>query len=122
MRENIEALKKQNVQTVFTIATTSKKEIDPYLTPIRKNEHFAVCGCIIFEHLSLIKVIEIIDGLVDYIFVDNEKNILLQNFKDLKSVTNKLSNEFKFTGNNNLSDICFARSKSPKFLNSNQVT
>ena len=39
LRENIEALKKQNVQTVFTIATTSKKEIDPYLTPIRKNEH-----------------------------------------------------------------------------------
>ena len=64
----------------------------------------------------MIKVIEIIDGQVDYIFVDNEKIILLQNFKDLKSVTNKLSNEFKFIGNKNLSYICFDRIKKSKIF------
>ena len=74
LKENIKALKNENTKTVFTIATTSKHEDYPYLTPVRKNNLFVVSGCVIFEQSFLEKIIELIDGEVDYIFVDTEKN------------------------------------------------
>ena len=47
LKENIQTLKNENTITVFTIATTSKHENDPYLTPVRKNNLFVVSGCVI---------------------------------------------------------------------------
>ena len=78
LKENIGILKDTNLKTVFTIATTSKQEEYPYHTPIRKNDLFVVCGCVIFEQSILPEIIKIIDGNVDYIFVDTEKKITLR--------------------------------------------
>ena len=105
LKENIKALKNENTKTVFTIATTSKHENDPYLTPLRKNNLFVVSGCVIFEQSYLEKIIEIIDGEVDYIFVDTEKKIPVRVHPDLGTIE---------TGN--LSKICFQEIKKSKIL------
>ena len=75
LKENINSIKDGNTKTVFTIATTSKQEAEPYLTPIRISDIFNVCGCVIFEPSILTEIVDIIDGEVDYIFVDSEKKI-----------------------------------------------
>jgi hypothetical protein len=75
LKENVKALNSEQIKTVFTIATTSKQESDPYLTPIRKNNFFIACGCVIFDQSSLTKILKIIDGSIDLIFVDSEKKI-----------------------------------------------
>ena len=105
LKKNIQALKKENTKSVFTIATTSKQENDPYLTPIRKNDFFVVCGCVIFEQSSLIEIIEIIDGAVDFIFVDSEKKIPVRIHPELDVIE---------TGN--LSKVCFQNIKKSKIL------
>ena len=48
LKQNIKSIKEGNTKTVFTIATTSKKEAEPYLTPIRISDIFNVCGCVLY--------------------------------------------------------------------------
>ncbi|MDA8605220.1 hypothetical protein N9L25_03350 [Gammaproteobacteria bacterium] len=105
LKENIKALKNEKTKTIFTIATTSKQENYPYLTPVRKNNLFVVCGCVIFEQSLLEKIIKLIDGEVDYIFVDTEKKIPVRVHPDLDTIE---------TGN--LSKICFQEIKKSKIL------
>ena len=105
LKENLKDLKKNNSRTVFTIATTSKQEIEPYLTPIRECDFFVVCGCVIFEQSILTEIIDIIDGEVDYIFVDSEKKIPVTIHPKLNVVE---------TGN--LSKICFQKIKKSRIL------
>ncbi len=105
LKENIKILKNENIKTVFTIATTSKQENDPYLTPIRKNDIFVVCGCVIFEQSILDQIIEIIDGYVDYVLVDSEKKIPVRVHPELRVIE---------TGN--LSKICFQKIQKSKIL------
>jgi hypothetical protein len=105
LKENIKILKNENIKTVFTIATTSKQENDPYLTPIRKNDVFVVCGCVIFEQSILDEIIDIIDGYVDYVLVDSEKKIPVRVHPELRVIE---------TGN--LSKICFQKIQKSKIL------
>ena len=105
LKENIKILKNENIKTFFTIATTSKQENDPYLTPIRKNDVFVVCGCVIFEQSILDQIIEIIDGCVDYVLVDSEKKIPVRVHPELRVIE---------TGN--LSKICFQKIQKSKIL------
>ena len=105
LKENLKALKKNNSRTVFTIATTSKQETEPYFTPIRECDFFVVCGCVIFEQSILTEIIDIIDGEVDYIFVDSEKKIPVTIHPKLNVVE---------TGN--LSKICFQKIKKSRIL------
>jgi hypothetical protein len=103
LKANIKVLNKEYVKTVFTIATTSKQESYPYLTPIRKTSYFITCGCIIFEKSTLTKVLDIVDGSVDFVFIDSEKKILdkschgLNDKKNLKNFNKKfVETEFLF--------------------------
>ena len=105
LKENLKALKKNNSRTVFTIATTSKQETEPYLTPIRECDFFVVCGCVIFEQSILTEIIDIIDGEVDYIFVDSEKKIPVTIHPKLNVVETV-----------NLSKICFQKIKKSRIL------
>ena len=105
LKENISFLKDADLKTVFTIATTSKQEEYPYHTPIRKNDLFVVCGCVIFEQSILPEIIQIIDGNVDYIFVDTEKKIPL-----------RIHSESRVIETGNLSKICFQEVKKSKIL------
>jgi hypothetical protein len=103
LKENIQAINNEGIKTVFTIATTSKQEKDPYLTPIRQNDLFIACGCVVFEQSILSEIIEIIDGNVDYIFVDSEKKIPVRIHPELDVIE---------TGN--LSKVCFQNIKKIK--------
>ena len=105
LKENINSIKNGNTTTVFTIATTSKQEAEPYLTPIRISDIFNVCGCVIFEPSILTEIVDIIDGEVDYIFVDSEKKIPV-------SINQKLN----VVETGNLSKICFQKIKKSKIL------
>lgn len=105
LKENIQAISNEGIKTVFTIATTSKQEKDPYLTPIRQNDLFIACGCVVFEQSIISEIIEIIDGNVDYIFVDSEKKIPVRIHPELDVIE---------TGN--LSKVCFQNIKKSKIL------
>ena len=105
LKVNIQAISNESIKTVFTIATTSKQEKDPYLTPIRQNDLFIACGCVVFDQVILSEIIEIIDGNVDYIFVDSEKKIPIRIHPDLNVIE---------TGN--LSKVCFQNIKKSKIL------
>lgn len=119
LNQNIQTLKNENVKSVFTIATTSKQEKKPYLTPIRKSDFFVVCGCVIFDQSSLMKIIEIIDGEVDYIFVDSEKKIPLRIHQELNDIEDEIYNQTNTCGyieTGNLSKICFQKIKKSKIF------
>ena len=105
LKVNIQAISNESIKTVFTIATTSKQEKDPYLTPIRQNDLFIACGCVVFDQVILSEIIEIIDGNVDYIFVDSEKKIPVRIHPELNVIE---------TGN--LSKVCFQNIKKSKIL------
>lgn len=119
LKVNIQTLKNENMKSVFTIATTSKQEKEPYLTPIRKSDFFIVCGCVIFDQSSLIEIIEIIDGAVDYIFVDSEKKIPLRIHHELNDIEDEIYNQTNTCGfieTGNLSKICFQKIKKSKIF------
>ncbi|MGJ0337751.1 NAD(P)-dependent oxidoreductase [Aliarcobacter cryaerophilus] len=119
LKQNIETMKSENIKSVFTIATTSKQEDEPYLTPIRKSDFFVVCGCVIFNQSSLMKIIEIIDGTVNYIFVDSEKKIPLKIHQELNNIKDEIYNQANTCGlveTGNLSKICFQKIKKSKIF------
>ena len=98
LKENVKILKSEQINTVFTIATTSKQESNPYLTPIRKNDFFIACGCVIFDQSILKKILKIIDGSIDLIFVDSEKKIPV-----------RIGQKIDVSKNSNLFQICFQK-------------
>jgi len=110
IKENIVKMQAYNLKTIFTIATTSKQEDQPYITPIRYTNDFAVCGCVIFNQSILLEIIKILDGNIDFILVDSEKKIPLiihQNEIDLDNDVYKTNNTVGFVETGNLSKICF---------------
>lgn len=119
LKYNIQIMKDLNTKSVFTIATTSKQESKPYLTPVRESDFFVVCGCVIFEQSILLKIIEIIDGEVDYIFTDSEKKIPLRVHNDIDDIDEevyKQTNTCGFIETGNLSKICFQKIKKSKIF------
>ena len=108
----IEDLSAQPVSRIFTIATTSKGEEDPYLTPLRVTRDFAVAGCVIFKQECLLQIIELVDGAVDIVLVDTEKKIPLsintQEQLDNDSIYLK-RNTIGPVETGNLSKICFQK-------------
>ena len=72
---NIGSLEKKT--TVFLIGNTTKVEdTEFYLSPIRNYHQIVVAGVIVFGEEAAKKIAKMIDGLVDYVFVDSEKKIL----------------------------------------------
>lgn len=67
----------ENKTTVFLIGNTAKVEdAEFYLSPIRNYNQIVVAGAIVFGEEVAKKIARMIDGLVDYVFVDSEKKIL----------------------------------------------
>jgi len=82
---------------VFTISTTSKIEEYSYLNPVRYYENIAVFGIVLFTEDLINDVIKLIDGFVDYVFVDAEKKIPNSSYGDNQY---KLEiNDTRYTGN-----------------------
>tara|TARA_B100000989_G_scaffold299044_1_gene292442 strand:+ start:1241 stop:2353 length:1113 start_codon:yes stop_codon:yes gene_type:complete len=74
--EQIKNISKElNKKTAFSIGNTVKKETDIYYTPIRITEQVVVGGVIISNEKEAKEICKLIDGKVNYIFVDSEKKI-----------------------------------------------
>lgn len=117
LKKNISEIKKNEKITIFTIATTSKQEDEPYLTPVRHSKDFSVFGCVIFNQTILLDIIQIIDGEVDFILVDGEKKIPLMVHKNLKDENNIIYKTRETVGlieTGNLTKICFKYVKKSK--------
>ncbi len=67
--------RKYNIKhSVFVIGNTRVEGAKLYYwTPLRKSEAFISIGVVLFSEKEAKIVLEIIDGLIDYIFVDGEK-------------------------------------------------
>ena len=67
----------ENKKTVILIGNTAKVEdAEFYLSPIRNYNQIVVAGAIVFGEEVAKKIARMIDGLVDYVFVDSEKKIV----------------------------------------------
>ena len=61
---------------VFTVGNTRVfDDSDFYLTPIRVADKLIIAGIVVFSENEGNQVFSQIDGVVDYIFVDCEKNL-----------------------------------------------
>tara|TARA_Y100000590_G_scaffold466645_1_gene642738 strand:+ start:810 stop:1949 length:1140 start_codon:yes stop_codon:yes gene_type:complete len=77
--------KKNNSEIlVFMIGNTSQDigEGRPYITPIRELSNGYVFGSIVYSQAQAIILSHLIDGQVDYIFVDAEKKLPINNQPD----------------------------------------
>lgn len=62
--------------TIFSIASTAKKEAKPYLTPMRITQDFILSGCVVFSQEQILDLLKKIDGKIDFVLADAEKKIL----------------------------------------------
>ncbi len=76
---------KNNKRTGFLIGNTAKenKKLSYFFTPIREFSQIVIAGVIVYSESEAKEIAHIIDGNVDYVFVDSEK---------------KISNKFSITG------------------------
>jgi hypothetical protein len=98
---------------VFMIGNTSQDIGDgrPYITPIRKISSGFVFGSIVYSQTQAILLSKKIDGHVDYIFVDSEKKLPINNNPDHSpfdyfEITNLNLNKNKMIEYGNISSVC----------------
>ena len=98
---------------VFMIGNTSQDIGDgrPYITPIRKISSGFVFGSIVYSQTQAILLSKKIDGHVDYIFVDSEKKLPINNNPDhgpfdYFEITNLNLNKNKMVEYGNISSVC----------------
>ena len=78
--ENINSVKKKikkHESLVFTIGNTAFSTTNnvPYITPIRKSKDVYTLGVIVYTQFQASVISKIVDGKVDFIFVDCEKKL-----------------------------------------------
>ena len=72
--------KKNKKKTAFLIGNTSKSNNKQfYLTPLREFNKVILFGAIIYNEKIALQISKIVDGKVDYVFVDSEKKIKTSN-------------------------------------------
>ena len=99
--------KKKNKKVGFLIGNTSKAYKTYYLTPIREYSSILIFGVIIFKISEAKEISKLIDGKVDYVFVDSEKKIKssslkLNNFANIERTVKEninLSKVLTYKGN-----------------------
>ena len=74
--------KRENKLLCFFLGNTKKLENKKYyFTPVRENEKIIFFGAIVYNNSIAAKIAKIVDGKVDYIFVDIEKKVKSKNNK-----------------------------------------
>jgi len=98
---------------VFMIGSTSQDNGDgrPYLTPIRKISNGFVFGSIVYSQTQAILLSSKIDGHVDFIFVDAEKKLPINNNPDHSpfdyfEITDNNLNKSRMVEYGNISSVC----------------
>jgi len=80
IKKILEISKKDNKKTAFLIGNTSKSNNKQfYLTPLREFNKIILFGAIIYNEKIAVQISKMIDGKVDYVFVDSEKKIKKSN-------------------------------------------
>jgi len=80
IKEISDISKKNKKKTAFLIGNTSKSNNKKfYLTPIREFNKIILFGAIIYNEKIALQISKIVDGKVDYVFVDSEKKIKKSN-------------------------------------------
>jgi len=80
IKKILEISKKNNKKTAFLIGNTSKSNNKQfYLTPLREFNKIILFGAIIYNEKIAVQISKMIDGKVDYVFVDSEKKIKKSN-------------------------------------------
>tara|TARA_B100000787_G_scaffold163914_2_gene146068 strand:- start:1609 stop:2667 length:1059 start_codon:yes stop_codon:yes gene_type:complete len=74
--------KRENKLLCFFLGNTKKLENKKYyFTPVRENEKIIFFGAVVYNDSIAEKIAKIVDGKVDYIFVDIEKKVKSKNNK-----------------------------------------
>jgi hypothetical protein len=110
VRSKIKQIKEKDKLLIFTIATTSKQEPEPYLTPVREFEKFNILGCVLFNQTILINLLIEIDGIVDIVLVDAEKKIPLK-LGDESALNNADTSTIGFFETGNFAKVCLMQIK-----------
>ena len=83
IKKLIQSIRDKNFQSkkiCFILGNTKKIENKSFfLTPVRENDDIIFFGAIVFNDHVAKKILKIIDGNVDYVFVDIEKKIQSKN-------------------------------------------
>ena len=76
-KETHKNAKHNQTKSFFLIATTGKQDAKslPYTTPLRQTEYGWLFGTIVFSQSQAVLAASMLDGKVDYIFVDAEKKL-----------------------------------------------
>jgi hypothetical protein len=76
-KETHKNAKNNKTKSFFLIATTGKQDANslPYTTPLRQTEYGWLFGAIVFSQSQAVLAASMLDGKVDYIFVDAEKKL-----------------------------------------------
>ena len=74
--------KRENKLLCFFLGNTKKLENKKfYFTPVRENERIIFFGAVVYNDSIAKKIVQLVDGKVDYIFVDIEKKVKSKNNK-----------------------------------------
>tara|TARA_B110000003_G_scaffold100452_1_gene102734 strand:+ start:891 stop:2033 length:1143 start_codon:yes stop_codon:yes gene_type:complete len=110
---DLNAKKSSSDILVFMIGNTSQDIGDgrPYITPIRKISNGFVFGSIVYSQTQAILLSKKIDGHVDYIFVDSEKKLPVNNNPDHSpleyfEITDSNLDKNRMVEYGNISSVC----------------
>ncbi|MDC3106053.1 NAD(P)-binding domain-containing protein [Gammaproteobacteria bacterium] len=106
----IRQIKGSDKLLVFTIASTSKQETEPFLSPVREFEKFNIFGCVLFSQSTLLDLLAEIDGIVDVVLVDAEKKIPLK-LGDENPLREKDARTIGFFETGNFAKVCLTKIK-----------
>lgn len=111
--KKIDEAKETKKLIVFTIASTAKQELEPFMNPLREYKDFCILGCVLFDQGLLLKLIKLIDKKVDIVLVDAEKKIPLHSISyNQENIPGERTIGNFETGN--FSKICFTSFQTPK--------
>ena len=84
--KSVSRIKSADEIMVFMIGNTANSDTNllPYRTPLRKIVGGYVLGSVVFTQTQAIILASIVDGLVDYIFIDAEKKLVTIPSPDLE--------------------------------------
>ena len=75
--------KREEKKTGFVIGNTAKSVSQkPYTVPIRNTPLIVTGGVIVYSEQEAVKLASMVDGKVDYLFVDSEKKIANNNSRN----------------------------------------
>ena len=98
LKNTIKTINKSKKIRCFFLGNTVKREnFNFYVTPIREIQKFIYAGAIIFNDFSAKKIAGILDGKVDFLFIDTEKKAISNNINPYVNIEKSIKEKIKKT-------------------------